>query len=187
MEFTLTRSFGFSVLDHSNQSDSDFWATIHGHHNVPMTLRADRMDLEDFASTLDKANEYTSVVKFLKAMSDECWDHFVYLFLDHLMTHERQKGDEYRLRLAIMGRMYDIIKIDAGELWGDMYTQRDFKLASHSLDIFARKVTVKENYICDDGTKYRIWIESQSIRNIDDLIKVYSDVVINYAIRSCKN
>ena len=50
----LNDKFGFLVLDHSPVNASKFWATITGAANTPFTIRADRMDLEDFALQLDE-------------------------------------------------------------------------------------------------------------------------------------
>lgn len=183
---TISEKLGFKVLDHSRIGSKKFWATIVGTYNIPYTIKADQMDLDDFAMTMDACTEYVHVRHFFADLSAESWEGFVYLFVDHLIQHERNKGAEYRMRLAVMGRIFEIIKWDSGDAVTEFYTHANFKVAGYTLNIYARRVEERENYKNHWG-HYRVWIESDQITDMDGLLKCYADIAMNNVLRGSKN
>lgn len=181
-----TISIPFTIMDCSLPHARSFWATILGHSNIPFTIRADRMDLEDFIDSMPDSTHYVTPRQYLSSLGGEGWIRFAYQFLNHLMAREVSKGDELRLRQAVMGRIMEIIADDAGAPCTEHYAHAGFKIAGHTINLFARQVAEGPNYTNEWGG-YRVWIESESITDLDSLLSVYADIAINNALRSCQS
>lgn len=176
-------SSGFTIIQASTPTARHFWATIEGASKVPYTVRADRMDMDDFAMTFCVLDEYPCTKQFFRDLSPECWEQFCYAFVDHLF---RDTAYEHRMKLAVMGKIFEQIRWIAGDCVTEHYTHSGVSIGGIILDIFARKVLSGYNYVNDWG-QYRIWIESEGLSTYDDWMKLYTECVIFNTIQPCRS
>lgn len=176
-------SSGFTILEASAPTARHFWATIVGSSQVPYTIRADRMDMDDFAMTFNALDEYPCPKAFFRDLSPECWEKFTYAFVEHIF---RDTAYEHRMKLIIMGEIFNQIKHVAGDCVTEHYTSSGVSIGGIVMDVFARKVLTGYNYVNQWG-QYRIWIESEGLSSYQDWMKLYTECVIFNTLQPCRS